>query len=78
MGGYLIRLRFGEHAEIYRQINPGNTLISRVDRAEQSSEGDQRIIEEISDLDYLSLVLFISRDIKLTLLKEELSRRHMD
>jgi phosphoribosyl-ATP pyrophosphohydrolase len=39
-------------------------------------QGDQRLIEEIADLYYHSLVLLSSRNLKLSQVMEELVRRH--
>ena len=39
-------------------------------------QGNQRIIEELSDLYYHTLVLLSSRDIPLSLIQKELTNRH--
>jgi phosphoribosyl-ATP pyrophosphohydrolase len=39
-------------------------------------QGDQRLIEEIADLYYHSLVLLSARDLNLSQVLEELARRH--
>ena len=41
-----------------------------------TGQGDQRLIEEFSDLIYHSLVLLVSRDISLAQIDLELERRH--
>ena len=40
------------------------------------SEGNQRVVEELADLYYHSLVLLAARDLSLTELEAELRRRH--
>jgi phosphoribosyl-ATP pyrophosphohydrolase len=40
------------------------------------SEGDQRLVEEVADLFYHTLVLLASRDIALEAVHAELRRRH--
>jgi phosphoribosyl-ATP pyrophosphohydrolase len=42
------------------------------------SQGDQRLIEEVADLFYHSLVLLSNRNLSLTDIELELSRRHKD
>lgn len=42
------------------------------------SQGDQRLVEEVADLFYHTLVLLSSRDLSLTDIEMELSRRHKD
>ena len=42
------------------------------------SQGDQRLIEEASDLFYHLLVLLASRDLSLADIETELSRRHTE
>jgi len=40
------------------------------------NQGDTRLVEEIADLYYHTLVLLASRDLSLTDVEEELKRRH--
>ena len=39
-------------------------------------QGDQRLIEEVADLFYHTLVLLVARDMSLADVEEELARRH--
>jgi phosphoribosyl-ATP pyrophosphohydrolase len=39
-------------------------------------QGDQRLIEEVADLFYHTLVLLVSRELSLADVQEELARRH--
>ena len=41
-------------------------------------QGRQRLIEEVSDLFYHTLVLLSSRDIPLSLVQKELTNRHLN
>ncbi len=41
-------------------------------------QGNQRIIEELSDLYYHTLVLLLSRDIPFSMVQKELTNRHLN
>ena len=64
-------LEAGEN-KILKKINEETTEVIVAAKA----EGNARLVEEIADLFYHTLVLLASRDIELDAVKAELRRRH--
>lgn len=71
-GSYTNRLLAEGEDEILRKV--GEEAVEVILAAK--SQGDQRLIEEASDLIYHLLVLLAARDLSLADIETELSRRH--
>lgn len=71
-GSYTNQLLQAGENKILKKINEEATEVIVAAKA----EGDQRLVEEVSDLFYHTLVLLASRGIDLETVKAELRRRH--
>ncbi len=71
-GSYTNQLLQAGENKILKKINEEATEVIVAAKA----EGDQRLVEEVSDLFYHTLVLLASRGIDLEAVKAELRRRH--
>ena len=71
-GSYTNQLLQAGENKILKKINEEATEVVVAAKA----EGDQRLVEEVADLFYHTLVLLASRDIPWDAVKAELSRRH--
>ncbi|GMR10812.1 MAG: hypothetical protein BMS9Abin28_1636 [Anaerolineae bacterium] len=71
-GSYTAQLLASGEDEILRKVHEeAQELILAA-----KSEGDQRVVEELSDLYYHTLVLLAARDLSLAEVEAELRRRH--
>ncbi len=71
-GSYTAHLLAAGEGEILRKVREESAEL--ILAAEQ--QGDQRLLEELADLFYHSLVLLAARGLQLTDLEAELRRRH--
>ncbi len=71
-GSYTAHLLAAGESEILRKVSEESAEL--IHAAEQ--EGDQRLLEELADLFYHSLVLLAARDLHLEDLEAELRRRN--
>ena len=71
-GSYTAHLLAAGESEILRKVSEESAEL--IHAAEQ--EGDQRLLEELADLFYHSLVLLAARDLLLEDLEAELRRRN--
>lgn len=71
-GSYTNQLLAAGENKILKKVNEEATEVIVAAKA----EGDQRLVEEMADLFYHTLVLLASRDIPLDAVNEELRRRH--
>ena len=71
-GSYTAHLLAAGEGEILRKVREESDEL--ILAAEQ--QGDQRLVEELADLYYHSLVLLAARGLQLTDLEAELRRRH--
>lgn len=71
-GSYTARLLAGGEEGILEKVHEEAAELIHAAR----SEGNQRVVEELADLYYHSLVLLAARDLSLTELEAELRRRH--
>ena len=71
-GSYTAHLLAAGEGEILRKVREESEEL--ILAAEQ--QGDQRLLEELADLFYHSLVLLAARDLRLEDLEAELRRRH--
>jgi phosphoribosyl-ATP pyrophosphohydrolase len=71
-GSYTAHLLAAGESEILRKVSEESAEL--IHAAEQ--EGDQRLLEELADLFYHSLVLLAARDMHLEDLEAELRRRN--
>ena len=72
-GSYTAQLFAAGEDEIVKKV--GEEAVEVILAAK--AQGDQRLIEEIADLYYHSLVLLASRDLSLADIEAELERRHV-
>jgi phosphoribosyl-ATP pyrophosphohydrolase len=71
-GSYTVRLLDAGEDEILKKV--GEETMEVILAAK--GQGDQRLIEEIADLFYHTLVLLVARDMSLADVEAELARRH--
>ena len=71
-GSYTNRLLEAGEDEILKKV--GEEAVEVILAAK--AQGDQRLIEEVADLYYHSLVLLAARNLALADVQEELARRH--
>ena len=71
-GSYTARLIAAGDDEILKKV--GEETMEVILAAK--GQGDQRLIEEVADLFYHTLVLLVARDLSLTDVEEELAQRH--
>ena len=71
-GSYTNQLLDAGENKILKKINEEATEVIVAAKV----EGSQRLVEEVADLFYHTLVLLASRDIELEAVKAELRRRH--
>jgi phosphoribosyl-ATP pyrophosphohydrolase len=71
-GSYTARLLNAGEDEILKKV--GEETMEVILAAK--GQGDQRLIEEIADLFYHTLVLLVAREMSLADVEEELARRH--
>lgn len=71
-GSYTARLLATGEDEILKKI--GEETMEVILAAK--GQGDQRLIEEVADLYYHTLVLLVARDLSLEDVEQELERRH--
>jgi len=71
-GSYTARLLAAGEDEILKKV--GEETMEVILAAK--GQGDERLIEEVADLFYHTLVLLVARDLRLADVEEELARRH--
>jgi phosphoribosyl-ATP pyrophosphohydrolase len=71
-GSYTARLLANGEDEILKKV--GEETMEVILAAK--GQGDQRLIEEVADLFYHTLVLLVARDLSLEDVEQELERRH--
>ena len=71
-GSYTARLLAAGEDEILKKV--GEETMEVILAAK--GQGDQRLIEEVADLFYHTLVLLVARNLNLSDVEEELARRH--
>jgi phosphoribosyl-ATP pyrophosphohydrolase len=72
IGSYTARLLAAGEDEILKKV--GEEAMEVILAAK--GQGDQRVIEEVSDLFYHTLVMLSSRGLQFSAIEEELRRRH--
>ena len=72
LGSYTARLLDAGEDEILKKV--GEEAMEVILAAK--GQGDQRVVEEVADLFYHTLVLLVARDLSLEDVEQELERRH--